>query len=347
MKNNRNEKNKEYRHKDFIKKKVKSVEKYNPPFVQFVAALLTIILIASTANAYFAPYIVSSTEIREYTSEDYLFIYNIYENPTYIMKTTETATIKPKTNFYPSNDILFELPTDCFNIQVTSSNQYDFDIDEVGKKITFYFLDKRSEIENIQLSYTYKQKKNPHIVLLDYQFAIKNSTIEEILVIENTENAKVTSYKGAWFVNNDDSGWLIKEKINNTPHRVFVQKEEIDFEASNTKLNNTEIILYSWDMDFNENEIKTVKIKTLTNLNYNWYDSTISLRKKQPALSPIFPYVPNTYEWACFVSVLENYSYVNETDYVDNYSIRGYIFPLNKSILEYNYGQYSKKGLTL
>ena len=63
-------------------------------------------------------------------------------------------------------------------------------------------------------------------MLLDYQFAIKNNTIEESLVIENTENAKVTSYKGAWVVYNDDS--IVK--MNSTLHRVLVQKEEVDFD---------------------------------------------------------------------------------------------------------------------
>ena len=217
--------------------------------------------------------------------------------------------------------------TDCLDIQVTPSKKYTSDIDDSGKKITFEFLNKRSEVENIQLSYSYKQIQKPAIVLLDYQFAIKNNTIEESLVIENTENAKVTSYKGAWVVYNDDS--IVK--MNSTLHRVLVQKEEVDFELSGAELNGIKIILYSWDMNFNENEIKTVRIKTLTNLNYNWYDSIID---SQSSVNPIFPYVPGTYGWAEITTDSENYSYVGKTDYANGKSARKYIYSVNKTVGE-------------
>lgn len=296
--------------------------------VSFLASLLTIILILSIFSTYFTPYIVSSTEKREYTPEDYLFNYNISKNPTYILKTTETASLKPKTLSFLSNDKSFQLPTDCFNIQVTPSKKYNSSTDVDKKKITFEFSNTRSEVENIQLSYSYKQEQRPNIVLLDYQFAIKNNSIEEILVIENTENAKVTSYKGAWLVYNNDS----TIKMNSTSHQVFVQKEEVEAELSSIELNNMQIVIYSWDMDFSENEIKTVRIKTLTNLNHDGYDTIIDLYNSPGSVNPIFPYIPDTYDWVEIILDRENDSYANETDYANSISATNYIFPINKTI---------------
>ena len=320
-------------YKDFIKEKINTskdiilniIARFT---INDFASLLTIVLILSIFSTYFSPYIVSSTEKREYTPEDYLFNYNISKSPTYILKTTETASLKPKTIIYPSNKKSFQLPTDSLDIQVTPNKRYDPDIDDIGKKITFEFLNTRSEVENIQLSYSYKQKQNPNIVLLDYQFAIKNNTIDEILVVENTENAKVTSYRGAWLVYNNDS----RIKMNSTLHQVFVQKEEVNFELSSAELNNMKIVIYSWDMDFNENEIKTVRIKTSTNLNHNGYDTIINLYNSHDSVNPIFPYVPDTYKWAEIILDRENDSYVNETDYINGKSATNYIFPINKTI---------------
>lgn len=344
MKKNVAEKTKEENHKTVGKAIPNLFEKLNSP-VTVILGIVTLMILVSMLSTHFVPYVVSSKEKMEYFPEDYLLIYNIDENPTYIMKTTETAIVKPKTIWF-NNEISFQLPNDCFDVQAMPSNKYSFNFDEATNKVTFKFLQKRSEVETIQVSYSYEQRKNPHIVLCDYQFTAKNDTIEEVLVLKNTENTKVAPFKGIRRVNNDDRAWFI-EKVNMTPYKIFVQNEEIEFDYTYTNEDSTDILLYSWDMSFDEYELKTVRIVTLTNLEYNWYESTISLKQRQPSYNPEFPFPPGTYEWTSFISTFENYPYVNEADYIEGYSIRVYNFPLDKTTLEHNIEVFSERNATL
>ncbi|WP_321429359.1 hypothetical protein [uncultured Methanolobus sp.] len=318
--------------------------KWNPR-INSILILLTVITILTILPSYFSPYIVQVNSYKEYAPEDYLTEAGL-ETPSYTLKTTYVVQTKPQSLLWPLNKQTFILPKDSYKIKVIQSDMFRARIDNEDKKIFFYFLYDRSKVENTQLSYSYRQKQQPEVVLLDYDMHLILNNIEENFIIENTENAKITSYRANWLVNNDEKMWKI-ENITVEPFKVFVDDKEIDFDYSYELYNDTEVLVYSWDMNFEENEIKHVKILTNTSANYYKYVHGINLERYDESFNPTFPYENGTFNWAYFIATFEDYPYPNASDYYDGQSVRFISFPLNKSMLEWNKKQYGNKSLYL
>lgn len=326
-----------------LTKWVDGIVKKWTPRMNFIVLGLTVITVLTIIPSYFNPYIIQTEIFKDYSPENYLSEASL-EVPTYILKTTEIVLIKPKSLLWPWNSKTFILPIDSYKIKAIQSDTSLVKIDENEKKIEFNFLHDRSEVENTQLSYSYRQKQRPSVVLLDYGIHFYFNEIEENFIIENTENAKITSYRSNWIVNNDEKSWKI-DSISIEPSKIIVDKEEIDFNYVYEYYNDTKVLVYSWDMDFKENEIKHVKIITNTSANYYKYISIINLEVYDGTLDPVFPYENGTFDWAYFVSDFEDYPYPNASDYFEGRSIRFICFPLNKSILEYNEKKYGNKSI--
>ncbi|MEZ5336493.1 MAG: hypothetical protein R2741_15385 [Methanolobus sp.] len=316
--------------------------KWNPR-INFILILLTVITILTILPSYFSPYIVQVDSYKEYAPEDYLTEAGL-EVPLYTLKTTSVVQTKPQSLLWPSNKQTFILPEDSYKIKVIQSDMSQARIDNEEKKIFFYFLYDRSKVENTQLSYSYRQKQQPQVVLLDYDIYLILNDIEENFIIENTENAKITSYRVNWIVNNDEKMWKI-ENITIEPFKIIVDGNEIDFDYSYELYNDTEVLVYSWDMNFEENEIKHVKILTNTSANCYKYIYGINMERYDESLNSIFPYENGTFDWSYFIATFEDYPYPDASDYYDGQSVRFISFPLNKSMLEWNQKKYENRSL--
>lgn len=291
-----------------------------------IFAIGTFIVSFFIIKSYLLPYVVSSEVIKEYSPEDYLTVSSL-TTPNYILKTTENIIIKPSSLPYKiCNDKKFYLPSDSFNIKVDPNSHYSSTIDEKDKSITFHFLRSRSSTENIQISYSYKQEKNPSIILLDYSGIVESNTIEDNLILENTENAKITLFRATWLVNIDEKDWNISN--------IQMNSKSISFDGTiiiprvnKTILNNTDVLIYSWDMNFKENEIKPVKIITETNLNYSNYSIMSEYLRIEPALEIQFPYNEDNFDWIRSFLIFPNCTNKNKPVYVNGSCILMFPFP--------------------
>ncbi len=296
----------------------------------FIASFLAIITILTIFTTYFNPYVVTTEIYREYFPEDY-FMGSSLNTPNYSLKTTEIVTIKPKSSLsLAKNNKIFYVPEESFDIKINPNNEYECVYDN-NEKITCTFFKKRSEIENIEISFSYKQKKNPSIILLDYSSIIGTNTIEENLILENTENAKITSFRANWIVNNDNASWP-GENIKNSPNYILVDGNRIIPIVNKSKLKEVDALIYSWDINFKENEIKNIKILTNTNVNYNMYSLEADLLREEPSFKFEFPFKENNFEWVCQLLVIKDFPYPNSTGYYNGSSMRLFCFPWNSTV---------------
>ncbi|NJD53703.1 MAG: hypothetical protein FIB07_12650 [Candidatus Methanoperedens sp.] len=319
------------------------------PYLTFTASVIAIItFIASMLiiKIYIIPYILTSEIIRDYAPEDYLMGASL-ETPNYVLKTTEIIDIKPTSlPLKLFNSKTFFLPKDSFDFKINPSDKYKYKIDDVNKQIVFNFYESRSEIENIQISFSYKQLRNPTVILLDYSGVVVNTTIDENLILENAENAKITSYRANWIINENETDWLL-DKIQNNPDFILVDGNIIRPDINRTKLNKTNVLIYSWDMDFKENEIKPIKILTRTSANYTRYSFNAEYVRKEPATKYEFPFKEGNFEWVRPMIFMKEFPFPNETGYFNGSGFLSFPFPVNKTIYEKFYQDFSKQGRVL
>ena len=312
-------------------------------YLTFIASLFVILSFVLIFPTYFTPYVVSSETYKEYSPEDYLMGGN-FNTPNYTLKTTEIVTVKPAALLFNLlNQQTFYLPKNSFNIKIDPSENYDGKIGRNNEKIDFYFTDSRTSIENIQIMYSYKQKKNPKIILLDYSGTVKSNKIEENFILENTENAKITSYRVNWIVNNDEVAWQVKN-IQNNPDVIIIDGNNITSIPCKTTLNGKKVLIYSWDMNFEDNEIKTVKIWTKTNLNYSNYVLNSEYLRYEPAFEIEFPFTEDNFEWYLPVVIFKNCPDSNNIGYINRTCILMFPFPVNATVFNEVYSKQSSEG---
>lgn len=323
-------------------------EKLNPivgvsnPYLTFFASMLVIISFVFILPTYFTPYIISSETYNEYSPEDYLMGASL-NTPNYTLKTTEIVTVKPTSLFNFYNSKTFYLPEKSYNVKINPSANYDSEIVGNNEKIIFHFHKNRFLTENIEISYSYKQKKNPNIILLDYNGLVESNQIEENLILENTENAKITSFRANWIINEDENDWNI-ENIQNNPDVILFETSRIIPKVNKTTLGGTKVLIYSWDMNFDENEIKPIKILTHTNVNYTLYGLEVEYLRVEPAFEMQFPYNEDNFEWVLPQNIIPNFPYDNSTGYINGSSIRMFPYPLNSTVFFENFKKWNNQG---
>ena len=303
------------------------------PYFTLIASTLVIISFVFILPTYFTSYIISSETYKEFSPEDYLIGASL-NTPNYTLKTTEIVVVQPTALWFNLlNHQTFYLPENSFNIKIEPSENYDYEIGNNNEKIDFYFHDSRSSIENIQIIYSYKQKKNPKIILLDYSGIAKSNKIEEHFILENTENAKITSYRVNWIVNEDEEAWQVNN-IQHNPDVIAIDGTNITPIPNKTTLNRKKVLIYSWDMNFEENEIKSVKIWTNTNFNYSNFVLRSEYLRVEPAFEIEFPFKEDNFKWFLTVSHFENCSETNNVGYINGTCILMFPFPFNATVVD-------------
>lgn len=312
------------------------------PYFTLIASTVVILSFILFALTYFPPYVVSSETYREYSPEDYLMGASL-NTPNYTLKTTEIVTVKPTSLFNCVNRKTFYLPEKSYNVRINPSDNYDSEIVGNNEKIIFHFHKNRYSMENIEISYSYKQKKNPSVILLDYNALVESNQIEENLILENTENAKITSFRANWIINEDENDWNI-ENIQNNPDAILFETYSVIPKVNKTTLGGTNVLIYSWDMNFDKNEIKPIKILTHTNVNYTLYSLEVEYLRVEPAFEMQFPYNEDNFEWVFPEHIIPNFPYENSTGYIDGSSIRMFPYPLNSTVFFENIKRWNNQG---
>lgn len=315
------------------------------PYFTLMASLTVILSFILIYLTYFTPYIISSETYNEYSPEDYLMGASL-NTPNYTIRTTKIITVKPTAFFNIFNRKMFYLPEKSYNVKINPSENYDSKIVGDNEKIIFYFNNNRFSMENIEISYSYKKDKNPKVILLDYRGIVKSNKIEENFILENTENAKITSYRVNWIVNEDEEAWQVNN-IQHNPDVIAIDGTNITPIPNKTTLNGKKVLIYSWDMNFEENEIKSVKIWTNTNFNYSNFALRSEYLRVEPAFEIEFPFKEDNFKWFLTVSHFENCSETNNVGYINGTCILMFPFPFNATVVDKVINDSFNEGIVL